>query len=273
MTQSTHDLGLGEHEVVKVFRTWERGEPDREWKGLCLLDEAAPGLAPEPVARRTVDGRPAVVMKRLPGEPLGTTPLTDRQTAAVAAAMARLHTAVPRERLDAMPQRLWGPAEAVADLREAYGADAHAPRQEAGTAVREAVREARQWLGSEEASSLAESEGYEVFAQADGNLGNYLWDGMTCRLVDFEDSGTSDRAFEVADLLEHVSVGLTGVLDADRFLETMDFDARLRVRVRRTRRLFATLWLHMLLPGNPGHDRNPPGSVEKQAARTLDLLA
>ena len=186
MTQSTHDLQLGEHEVVKVFRIWERGEPDREWKALCLLDEAAPGLAPEPVARRTVDGRPAVVMKRLPGEPLGATPLTDRQTAAVAAAMTRLHTA---------------------------------------------------------------------------------------RLVDFEDSGASDRAFEVADLLEHVSVGLAGVLDADRFLETMDVDARLRVRLRRTRRLFATLWLHMLLPGNPGHGRNPPGSVEKQAARTLDLLA
>jgi hypothetical protein len=29
----------------------------------------------------------------------------------------------------------------------------------------------------------------------------------------------------------------------------------------------------MLLPGNPGHARNPPGSVDRQAARVQELLA
>jgi len=28
----------------------------------------------------------------------------------------------------------------------------------------------------------------------------------------------------------------------------------------------------MLLPGNPGHARNPEGSLERQAARLLELL-
>jgi hypothetical protein len=31
-------------------------------------------------------------------------------------------------------------------------------------------------------------------------------------------------------------------------------------------------WLMMLLPGSPAHQRNPPGTVERQAARLLLLL-
>ncbi len=270
MTESTHDLDIGEHEVVKTFRSWKRGEPDREWEALGMLHETAPGLAPRPVARRSVEGRPAVVMTRLPGEPLGGAPLSERQTVAVATAMTRLHTVVPSQRLRTLPPRLWAPAEAVADLREAY---AEVPPPGLDARVTPAVAAARHWLESEEAALLAEPAGYDVFAQADGNLANFLWDGAGCRLVDFEDSGVSDRAFEVADLVEHVSVTLTGVVDADRLVEALDLDGALCLRVRRMRRLFATFWLHRLLPGNPGHRRNPPGSVERQAARTLALLA
>jgi thiamine kinase-like enzyme len=135
------------------------------------------------------------------------------------------------------------------------------------------VREARRWLASGEAGGLAQPARHEVFAQADGNLANYLWDGERCCLVDFEDSGVSDRAFEIADLLEHVSVWLAGVIEADAFVEVLDLDAAQRARVRGMRRLFATFWLHMLLPGNRAHRRNPAGSVERQAERTLALLA
>jgi hypothetical protein len=45
-----------------------------------------------------------------------------------------------------------------------------------------------------------------------------------------------------------------------------------QVRVREYRRLCALFWLMMLLPGRPGHDRNPPGTPERQAARLLLLL-
>jgi thiamine kinase-like enzyme len=41
----------------------------------------------------------------------------------------------------------------------------------------------------------------KVFGNADGNLANFLWDGARCRIVDFEDSGVSDPAYEAA----HVS--------------------------------------------------------------------
>jgi len=44
-----------------------------------------------------------------------------------------------------------------------------------------------------------------VLGQGDGNLANFLWDGGQVRIVDFEDSGPSDRAFELAVLVEHLS--------------------------------------------------------------------
>jgi hypothetical protein len=45
-----------------------------------------------------------------------------------------------------------------------------------------------------------------------------------------------------------------------------------RVRIRAYRRLLATFWLLMLLPGGPSYRRNPPGTLQRQASRLLELL-
>jgi Ser/Thr protein kinase RdoA (MazF antagonist) len=270
VTATTHEVTVDGATVVKTFRSWDRDEPEREWTALELLHRSAPGLAPEPVSRGEREGRPSVVMSRLPGVSLGNEPLSHAQVAAVAAAMSRLHSAVPRGELDRLPHRISGACEMVRDLRAGY---AVAPVPGLEPEVVTAVEEARRWLSTSEPDALADPAGHLVFAQADGNLANYLWDGERCRLVDFEDSGVSDRAYEVADLAEHVSAWLIDVLDGDLLVELLDLDEPARQRVRRMRRLFATFWLHMLLPGNRGHHRNPPGSVERQARRTLALLA
>lgn len=271
MTATTHEIAIEADRVVKTFRSWDRDEHRREWAGLTLLHECDPGLAPQPLSRREPGGRPAVVMSRIPGTPLGGRPLTPGQVAGVAEAMNRLHTAVPRGGLDRLPSRLWGVADAVKGLRDVYGPSL--PGGAEPTTSR-AVDEARRWLACDEPDRLARDAGqHRVFAQADGNLGNFLWDGERCRLVDFEDSGLSDRAYEIADLVEHVSVTLTGLLEADDLVDRLDLSPALVHRVRQMRRLYATFWLYMLLPGNRGHHRNPPGSVERQAERTLALLA
>jgi len=44
------------------------------------------------------------------------------------------------------------------------------------------------------------------------------------------------------------------------------------VGIRAYRRLLATFWLLMLLPGSPSHRRNPPGTLQRQASRLLELL-
>ena len=106
----------------------------------------------------------------------------------------------------------------------------------------------------------------------DGNLDNVLWDGVQCRLIDFEEHGASGLAYELADVVEHASSRLDRRLDIESFLDEMGLGPAQRRRVEEYRRLFACLWLAILLPGRGGLDRNPPGSVEDQAGHVLALL-
>jgi thiamine kinase-like enzyme len=111
-----------------------------------------------------------------------------------------------------------------------------------------------------------------VLGQGDYNLANFLWDGTRVRIVDFEDSGPSDRAFELAVLVEHISAWSDACLSADLFLALFDLTAADQVKVREYRRLSALFWLMMLLPGSPAHRRSPSGTLERQATRLLLLL-
>lgn len=264
--QTTHEVTFADGVVVKRYTGWDRGEPDREWTALTLLREHAPGLAPEPLERRIADGAPEVVMTRLPGRPLGEAPLTGEQVTAVAAALRELY-AVPLGG-SRLPLRRFGPAEAVAHLR-AWIAQPHAP---VGAEVERALGVARDWLAGEEAERCGGPLVEQVFTLADGNLANLVWDGVRCRVVDFEDSGLSDPAYEVADLLEHVTGWLPGLIDADQLVAALGLTAEQQLRLAGFRRVLATFWLLMLLPGNPAHHRNPPGSLEQQAARVTALM-
>ncbi|MGB6457172.1 MAG: phosphotransferase, partial [Streptosporangiaceae bacterium] len=105
-----------------------------------------------------------------------------------------------------------------------------------------------------------------VLGQGDANLANFLWDGELVRIVDFEDSGVSDRAFEVAVLVEHVSAWRDGGLDADRFITGFDLSAAERAQLADWRRLLALYWLLRL------HQRADVSGVPRQAARLLSLL-
>jgi hypothetical protein len=86
-------------------------------------------------------------------------------------------------------------------------------------------------------------------------------------------SGLSDQAFEIADLVEHLSVWLRGVLVTEDLLRLLLSDADAAECVRQARRVLVFTWLNMLLPGKPAHRRNPPDSCERQARRLLQLLA
>jgi thiamine kinase-like enzyme len=106
------------------------------------------------------------------------------------------------------------------------------------------------------------------------NLDNVLWDGEACRLVDFEEFGVSDIAYELADVLEHASSRLgRRYVDPDALISTIGLTAVQLDRLASYRALMASFWLVMLLPGNGGFTRNPPGSTEDQAAHMLTLIA
>jgi thiamine kinase-like enzyme len=107
---------------------------------------------------------------------------------------------------------------------------------------------------------------------ADLNPANVLWDGTTCRLVDFEDAGLTDPAYELADHVEHLAGRLTGVFDPRALVQAVGFSDQDRMRLRAYRPLWAAFWMVMLLPGNRGFRRNPPGTTEAQATHLLSLL-
>ncbi len=195
--------------------------------------------------------------------------MTPPQVMAVADAMTELHRAVPAAELHQFPRRIWHPAEAVETLR-AWGAEQ--PPNLQGD-VRHAFMVGAEWIHSAEASTVGCGDGRQVLGQGDGNIANFLWDGERCRLVDFEDCGLSDRAFELADLVEHLSVSLRGVLVTEDLLRLLVSDPDAAERVRQARRVLAFYWLNMLLPGKPARRRNPPDSCERQARRLLQLLA
>jgi len=263
--QTTHRVQVGPDSVAKTYVSWERDEPDREWRGLSLLAEHAPGLAPVPLARDVRDGAPTVVMSRVPGAELGPGALSAVETSALGAALRRLYD-VPAAVVAALPERTWGPSSLLALVRDRAGEPRDAPPEAAP-----ALAAARTWLAdpARDAQAVVVDP---VLGLADGNLANVLFDGTTCRLVDFEDSGLSDPAYEVADLVEHVSVRLARALDAEALVQEVGLTDAQVVRYAEFRALFAVHWLLMLLPGGPAHHRNPPGSLADQVAHVLHLL-
>jgi len=109
-------------------------------------------------------------------------------------------------------------------------------------------------------------------APGDSNFANFLWDGHGVRMVDFEDSGPSDRAFELALLVEHVSAWSDAQLAADTFLALFDLTTVERTRLLQFRRLAALFWLTLLRPGSHSSRRSLPGTHNRQADRLLSLL-
>jgi hypothetical protein len=220
---TTHCLEIRGDVVVKRFRSHARGEPWREWRALCMLASYAPDLAPAPEHAALDAEPPVVVMSRLPGDAMGTQPLTASQVAAVAASIRRLHHAAPPEVLEATEPMPFGPVTAVARVR-AMAAALGVPED---PAARHALSCASTWL----------------------DLGPVL-----------------------AIFTEHVSVHGRGQVPAELALGHFPIDAAERARIREYRRLLATFWLLMLLPGGPSYRRNPPGTLQDQALRLLELL-
>ncbi len=273
MTQTqtqTHDLTFTAGEVRKRYVSWDRGEADREWSCLVLLADHAPGVAPRPLRRETSHGAPVVVMERLPGEPLGGAPLTPEQTASLGHALRRLYD-VPLQAVRAagVAERLYGPSALAVHVAEWLSDPLDLTECRDAGLVTQAVDAALGWLGTP--GHLPEPH-LSAIGISDLNPANVLWDGDRCRLVDFEDGGLTDPGFELADHVEHLAGRLYGVYDADALVDAVGLSDDERERMRAYRPLWAAFWLAMLLPGNGGFRRNPPGTTEAQATHLLALL-
>jgi len=274
--QATHEVTVdaGRGVVVKRYRSWSRGEPAREWAALTLLAEFAPGLAPAPLRAALQADPPEIVMSLVRGTVPGAR-VTPRDAEALGVALDRLWGSVPRTRLatafgaEPMPAAFARQVRSMADSARPVPGDPLA---------RQALSAGTAWLASG-ALDRRRAAGEDavlgrgtVLGQGDGNLANFLWDGDRVRIVDFEDSGPSDRAFELAVLVEHLSAWPGTRLDTGLFLAGFALTGPEKDRLTECRRLSALFWLLMLLPGGPASTRNPPGTLGLQASRLLTLL-
>ncbi|MDQ0644101.1 aminoglycoside phosphotransferase family protein [Microbacterium murale] len=271
MQTQTHDLSFTDTEVRKRFLSWADGEADREWGCLSLIWEHAPGLAPRPLRRETLSGHPVIVMERLPGDPLGHEPLTAQQTESLGRALRRLYS-IPVERIiDAgISERRYGPSTLPHALTGWLSETHDLSRCQDPALVADGVEAAREWLTRPDALPAPRLVGLGI---ADLNPANIVWDGQSCRLVDFEDGGLTDPAYDLADHLEHIAGRITGVFDPDALSAAVDLSEEERDRMRAYRPLWAAFWLVMLLPENGGFRRNPPGTTEVQASHVKGLIA
>ena len=205
-------------------------------------------------------------MSRVPGTPLAGQ-LTDAQTQALAVALRRLfEVPVPPD----LRVRANDPVGFSHRFREWLAEEYDWSQCQDAALVQEAVETARLWLDERPASDVWIVD--PVVALGDGNLDNVMWDGETCRLIDWEEYGVSDVAYEVADIIEHASSRLERRVDIAAFLQGLSLSEPQRHRVEHHRPFFAAFWLAMLLPGNGGWRRNPAGSTEDQARHVLDLI-
>ena len=269
MQTSTHGLTIGEHEVRKEFVADHEAEAEREWGILTLLAEHAPGLAPRPIRRD--DGKTAViVMERLPGAHLAPLPLTTAQVQALGSALRRLYD-IPGEvvRDAGIGERRYPAGTLAQELVEWLGEDHALGECQDPVLVAEALDAARAYVA---APALPEPQ-LSALGIADLNPANVMWDGRVARLVDFEDGGLSDPAYELADHVEHLGSRLPGVYDVHALPAAVGLDEEALARMAAYRPLFAAFWLAMLLPGNGGWRRNPPGTTEEQAEHFMALAA
>ncbi|MET9339294.1 aminoglycoside phosphotransferase family protein [Nonomuraea sp. NPDC003804] len=268
---STHNVQLGDDIVTKRYTSWERGEPHRERAALALLAEHVPGLAPTLVRAELDACPPTIVMTRLPGRVLRGEHAAEEQIRAMAEALNRLHQEVPARVVETIEPAAWRPAIAVDKVRA--WADKQ-PDLGEDPLVRQAFQAGAAWLASSAPDKLTTNPLPPVLGLADGNHANYMWDRdeRKVRLIDWEDSGRSDRAFELGEVAEHIS-RIDGTLDAELLLSYIDLTPQETERVREFRRLFALGWFLMLGPDGPATPHNPAGTLERQAERVLHLLS
>jgi Ser/Thr protein kinase RdoA (MazF antagonist) len=260
---TTHALDIGDDQVVKRYRSWDRGEHLREWQALTLLAGYAPDLAPTPLSADLTADPPYVRMSRVPGRPLDGQAVTPGSLDAAVAAINRLHSAVPRDVVTGLRPQPWL-AAGVANRMRSFIDGVRAP---GGDGLPRAAFDAGMRWYSRAADPQPEPRSV-VFGQGDGNLANYLWDGDRVRLVDFEDSGRSDRAYELAAFTEHLSVWHDAGVETGALLGRFELTRAERQRVLFFRRAFAFYWLLKLL----GRQDDPRDTLHSQAARLLAIL-
>jgi hypothetical protein len=262
--------GSGSPLVFKCYRVDGRDRAGREWRALRVLAAHGGGLAPRPVAYDPDGACPVIVMALVPGEPLRGRPLTPDRLRALAELRRHLYNLTPESEAAsriALPPVVGSVAAIAARVRAAHPA----LRASADAPARELAGLVASWTAGPDPGLLA-APAPAVFSAGDGNLANYLWDGRRLRRLDFEYSGWSDRAVDLADLVEHDGSRATPDDAWGAVVEGFALSLPEQARFAAARRLWALFWA-VLLCGRAGPNPPDQGRFAAQLTRAARLLA
>jgi hypothetical protein len=194
---------------VKVYRVDDRHRAEREWLSLAFLSGHQAVSAPAPLWADPDPGQPAIGMTLVPGRPFPET--GDRQGPLRAlAAVQRQYAELPLPGELAAMERVDSASHYVRRITGIWAPVIKSHSRDALT--RDLLQILSEWEDSGDAAVLAEPA-RRIFSRGDSNLLNWLWDGTSIRVVDYEFAGYSDLAFDCADLTEHISSRQTGIDD------------------------------------------------------------
>ena len=264
---STHATEADAGVVVKRFQPGHHDGARREWSGLSLLRQHAPGLAPRPLRKDLSSNVAEIAMEKLNGQPLRGLKLSNIHLQALASAVGTLMHAPPPAVLGDLDLARSRPEHVLPRLHEPLDPDIDLPE-----AVRSAVRASQEWATHTPLVDTSQDH-QTVFGHGDSNLANYLYDGDRVQIVDFEDSGRSDRACELAEIVEHIAFWHEAGRNPTSLTSMFDLSGADQSRLLECRRMHASAWLRILINAQlSGRCRNQPGTLESLAERLLNLL-
>lgn len=243
---------------LKLHRVDHRDRAHREWQALTLLTQRGHPRVPQPVWRSDRDDHPAIVMTYAAGTPLGGIHLQPPHLDALAAALTDLYSITPTDVTDALLE-VTTPATAM--LQRLH--DTCTPLA-AGAEQRKLVDLWRRWSAGPDPDLFRAPLPQQVFGRGDPSLANAVWDGAELTLLDFEYSGWTDPAYELADLIEHPQSRATPDHTWHDFTERFALNPNAQARHLAARRMLALFWLTRWQPDDHRH--------HAQADRTRHLL-
>jgi aminoglycoside phosphotransferase (APT) family kinase protein len=232
---------------IKLYKLDERRRPEREWHALTLLAAHDVPSVPRPLWREDDADSPAVGMTLVTGTaiPDEAPDHRDASLAGLIETWRHIH-AVRVEGSLADFVRIDSADHYVERITDIWAKQLADHRTDPLTPQLDALLD--HWSDSGDQQLLAEPQA-QTFSRGDANLLNWLHNSATGKTacVDFEFSGTSDPAFDLADLVEHIS-GRTFTDDVwSEVVEALGESAgAFTRRFRAARRTCALRWLAVL---------------------------
>ena len=257
-------LDAGQQRCVKVYKVDDRRRLEREWNALTLLARQGVHGVPQPLWCADDPCVPMMCMTLLAGTPVADLADPLPALAALPGLMQQIQEAPLAvfqriERIDCAAHyvnrinRVW-PEQF---LRH--------PQDDLTQEMRDLLR----WWRLTDDADLACEWAPRILSRGDSNLLNWLWDGHSIGVVDFEFCGYADRVFDAADLVEHISARPIDDAVWDSVVADLGITRSDRRRFLAARRTCAMRWLAVLWK----HREKRPDDFARQRERVHALRA